>query len=130
MTASLRAAAWASTRSHAHIRPTSSASDTPAKPVVFRSGVGRDRQLRAPGQHVEDHPRAERGRRAGRLAREHPRGAGLARAAPTGGGRPDREQLISGRLADLGQLLLGEGLDVPVLVLLLAVALVLLAEPV
>ena len=75
------------------------------EPVVFRGGVGGDRQLRAAGQHVEDHPRAERGRRAGRLAGEHPRRAGLARAPPPGAGRLDREQLIGGRLADLGQLL-------------------------
>ena len=80
----------------------------PGEPVVFRGGVGGDRQLRAAGQHVEDHPRAERGRRAGRLAGEHPRRAGLTRAAPAGGGRPDREQLIGGRLADLGELLPGE----------------------
>ena len=32
MTASLRAAAWASTRSHAHMRPASSPSETPANP--------------------------------------------------------------------------------------------------
>jgi hypothetical protein len=78
------------------------------EPVLFRGGVGSHGQLRAAGQHVEDHPGAERGRRAGRLAGEDPRRAGLARSAPPGGGRLDREQLIGGRVADLGQLLLGE----------------------
>ena len=72
------------------------------EPVISRGGVGSDRQLRAAGQHVEGHPRAERGRRAGRLAGEHPRRARLARTAPAGGGRFDGEQLIGGRLADLG----------------------------
>jgi hypothetical protein len=80
----------------------------PGEPVVSRGGVGSDRQLRAAGQHVKGHPRAERGRRAGRLAGEDPRRAGLARAAPAGAGRYDGEQLIGGRLADPGQLLRGQ----------------------
>jgi hypothetical protein len=53
------------------------------------------------------------------------------RAPPPGGGRLHGQQLIGGGLADLGQLLRRERLDVLVLVLLLlAVALVPLAQPV
>src|SRR4029079_6533470 len=50
---------------------------------------------------------------APRLAREDPPGAGLTRAAPTGGGRFHGEQLGGRRLADLGEFLRGEWLDVP-----------------
>ena len=56
--------------------------------------------------------------------------AGLARAPPPGRGRLHGEQLIGGGVAYLGEFLHSEGLDVPVLVLLLAVTLILLAEPV
>ena len=131
-TASLRAAAWASTRSHAHSTPTSSASDTPAnRPSSPAAASAATARAGAAGQHVQRHPGPEPGRRAGRLAGEDPRGAGLARAAPPGAGRLDREQLIGGGLADLGQLLRGERFEAPVLVrLVLAVALVLLAQPV
>ena len=107
-TASLRAAAWASTRSHAHSTPTSSASGHPGEPAVLaRGGVSGDRQARAAGQHVQRHPRPERGRRAGRLAGEDPRRAGLAGPPPPGGGRLHGEHLIGGGLADLGELVRG-----------------------
>ena len=44
--------------------------------------------------------------------RENPRGAGLARAAPPGGGRLHGQQLVGGSLADLGELLRGERSEV------------------
>jgi hypothetical protein len=108
----LRAAAWASTRSPRAHDADQLALQDPGELVVSRGGVGGNRQLRAARQHIEDHPRAERGRRAGRLAGEYPRGAGLTRAAPPGGGRLDREQLIGGRIADPGQLVRGKRLVV------------------
>src|SRR5262245_50305953 len=94
-----------------------------SEPVAFYGGGGGDRQLSAAGQQVEDHPRAERGRRARRLAGEHTRGPGLARPAPPSRGCFYSEQLIGRRLADLGELVEGERLEVPELVLFLAVAL-------
>ena len=104
----------------------------PGEPaVVPGGGVRGDRQGRAAGQHVQRHPGPEPGRRAGGPAGEDARGAGLPGAAPPGGGRLHGEQLIGRRLADLRQLLRGERFEAPVLVrLVLAVALVLLAEPV
>ena len=90
--------------------------------------VGGGRQARAAGQHVQRHPRAEPGRRAGRLTGEHPRRAGLARAPPPGGGGLHGEQLIGGGFADLSQLLRRERGEVPAV--LLAVALVQFAQPV
>ena len=90
----------------------------PGEPAVLAGGgVGGDRQGRAARQHVQRHPGAERRRGLDRLAGEDPRGAGLARAPPPGGGRLHGEQLIGGGLADLGQLLRGERLEVLVLVL-------------
>ena len=82
--------------------------DTGEPAVLPRSGVGGDRQLRASWQHVQGHARAERCRRAGRLTGEGPRGAGLTRTPPARAGRLGGEQLIGGRLADLGELLRGE----------------------
>ena len=101
----------------------------PGEPAVRAGrGVGGYCQGGAAGQHVQRHPRAERRRRAGRLAGEDPRRAGLARAAPPGRGRFHGQQLIGRGRADLGQLLRGERLEVPELVR--AGRLVVLADPV
>ena len=96
--------------------------------AVLRGGLGGDRQARAARQHIQRHPRRERGRAAARLTREDPRRAGLPRAPPPGGGGLDREQLIGGRLLDLGQLPGGEGLEGPV-ILVLAGGLIVLTGP-
>ena len=112
--ASLRACAWASTRSHAHITPISSASETPSNPPSSPAAASAATASRAqPGSTSRVIPGPNAAAGLARLTREGPRGAGLARTPPPGGGRPGGEQLIGGRLADLGQLLSGEGLERP-----------------
>jgi hypothetical protein len=63
-----------------------------------------------------------------RFSREDPRRAGLARAAPPGGGRLHGQQLVGGGLADLGEL--GRRERGVILVFLGFGGLVLLADPV
>ena len=107
-TASLRAAAWASTRSHAHMRPTSSPSETPANPSSSAAASAATASCAQPGSTSKTIP----GPNAAAGLDDSPGNTraepGWPGPAPPGGGRLDREQLIGGRLTDLGQLLRGE----------------------
>ena len=108
-------------------RPASSASDTPANPssppqaasaAAARPAQPGSTSSAIPGPNpaagLADSPGNTRDR--------------LARPAPPGSGRLDREELIGGRLLDLGQLRRREGLVIPVVIQL--GWLVFLADPV
>ena len=127
--ASLRACAWASTRSHPHITPISSASETPpnraSSPAAASAATASRRSPAArPGSCPGRTPPPGWPTRRGRSARSRAAPALAARWRP-----PWRRAAHQRPPRDLGQLLGREGAS-HVLVLLLAVALVPLAQPV
>ena len=111
--ACLRAAAYASTRSHALIAPATSSSAAPAYRHRHRRPRPRTRPAPAPRHGVQRHPGAEPGRPAQVLTRGDARRPGLARPAacerdglPAGqaqpGGAGRRGRLLRGDLPALG----------------------------